>query len=50
MDPVAPIVDALDAAFYAAFGNVEPANARMLLALDVSGSMDVRRRGRACRA
>ena len=37
--PVATIVDALDAAFYAAFGNVEPANSRMLLALDVSGSM-----------
>jgi 60 kDa SS-A/Ro ribonucleoprotein len=38
-DPVAQVVDALDAAFYAAFGNVEPANVRMLLALDVSGSM-----------
>ena len=33
------IVDALDAAFYAAFGNVEPAGTRLLLALDVSGSM-----------
>ena len=41
--PVAQVVDALDAAFYAAFGNVEPANTRMLLALDVSGSMAVRR-------
>ena len=37
--PVAQVVDALDAAFYTAFGNVEPANQRMLLALDVSGSM-----------
>jgi 60 kDa SS-A/Ro ribonucleoprotein len=37
--PVAKIVDALDAAFYASFGAVEPANKRMLLALDVSGSM-----------
>ncbi len=37
--PVAQVVDALDGAFYAAFGNVEPANTRMLLALDVSGSM-----------
>jgi 60 kDa SS-A/Ro ribonucleoprotein len=37
--PVREIVDALDAAFYTAFGNVEPAGARLLLALDVSGSM-----------
>ena len=37
--PVSQIVDALDAAFYAAFGNVEPAGKRFLLALDVSGSM-----------
>lgn len=37
--PVAKIVDALDAAFYASFGAVDPANKRMLLALDVSGSM-----------
>jgi 60 kDa SS-A/Ro ribonucleoprotein len=37
--PVREIVDALDAAFYAAFGNVEPIGKRMLLALDVSGSM-----------
>lgn len=33
------ISDALDAAFYNAFGSVEPANKRTLLALDVSGSM-----------
>ena len=38
-EPVASIVDALDAAFYASFGGVEPAGKRMLLALDVSGSM-----------
>jgi 60 kDa SS-A/Ro ribonucleoprotein len=37
--PVRKIVDALDGAFYAAFGNVEPAGVRLLLALDVSGSM-----------
>jgi 60 kDa SS-A/Ro ribonucleoprotein len=37
--PVASIVDALDAAFYASFGGVEPAGTRMLIALDVSGSM-----------
>jgi len=37
--PVPKVVDALDAAFYKAFGNVEPANKRLLLALDVSGSM-----------
>lgn len=37
--PSRPIIDALDAAFYAAFGAVEPTNKRHLLALDVSGSM-----------
>jgi len=37
--PVRQIVDALDAAFYTAFGNVEPVGKRLLLALDVSGSM-----------
>jgi 60 kDa SS-A/Ro ribonucleoprotein len=37
--PVRQIVDALDAAFYLAFGAVEPAGKRTLLALDVSGSM-----------
>ena len=37
--PVSEIVDALDAAFYTAFGSVEPAGSRMLIALDVSGSM-----------
>jgi len=38
-DAVREVVDALDAAFYTAFGNVEPAGTRLLLALDVSGSM-----------
>jgi len=37
--PVREVVDALDAAFYTAFENVEPTGRRMLLALDVSGSM-----------
>ena len=37
---VGAVVDALDAAFYAAFANVEPAGTRVLLALDVSGSME----------
>ena len=39
MAPVSAIVDALDAAFYATFSNVEPCNKPVLLALDVSGSM-----------
>ncbi len=38
-NPLGTIVDALDAAFYASFGLIEPAGKRMLLALDVSGSM-----------
>ncbi len=33
------VVDALDAAFYASFAALEPTGKRMLLALDVSGSM-----------
>lgn len=37
--PVAHVVDALDAAFYAAFGNVVPTGKRWMLSLDVSGSM-----------
>src|SRR5262245_15986960 len=37
--PLAQIVDALDAAFYTAFENVEPTGKRPLLALDVSGSV-----------
>ena len=38
-NPVREIIDALDAAFYTAFENVEPTGKRLLLALDVSGSM-----------
>lgn len=38
-EPVSQITDALDGAFYAAFGAVEPAGKRTMLALDVSGSM-----------
>ena len=38
-EPVTAIVDALDDAFYASFGNVDPAEKRTMLALDVSGSM-----------
>jgi 60 kDa SS-A/Ro ribonucleoprotein len=38
--PVQPVVDALDGAFYAAFGNVTPTGKRWLLGVDVSGSMD----------
>jgi 60 kDa SS-A/Ro ribonucleoprotein len=37
--PVRKVVDALDAAFYTAFGNVEPTGMRLLMALDVSASM-----------
>ncbi len=37
--PVGQIVDALDGAFYKAFGNVPSTGKRWLLALDVSGSM-----------
>jgi len=37
--PVQQIVDALNDAFYASFGFVEPTGKRTLLALDVSGSM-----------
>jgi len=37
--PVAQVIDALDEAFYLAFGNVEASGKRTMLALDVSGSM-----------
>lgn len=37
--PTPRIMDALDTAFELAFKNVEPANKRMMLGLDVSGSM-----------
>jgi 60 kDa SS-A/Ro ribonucleoprotein len=38
-DVVKDVVDALDQAFYLAFGSVQPAGKRWVLALDVSGSM-----------
>jgi 60 kDa SS-A/Ro ribonucleoprotein len=37
--PIARIVDALNDAFYASFEAVEPTNKRLLIAIDVSGSM-----------
>jgi 60 kDa SS-A/Ro ribonucleoprotein len=37
--PVPKVIDALDAAFYAAYEAVEPAGKRTMVALDVSGSM-----------
>lgn len=37
--PTRNVVDALDVAFYTAFGNVTPTNKRLLVALDSSGSM-----------
>lgn len=40
--PKQAIVDALDAAFYLAFKNVEPTGKRVNIALDISGSMGVR--------
>jgi 60 kDa SS-A/Ro ribonucleoprotein len=41
-EPTRQVTDALDSAFYAAFGVVEPAGTRTLLAVDVSGSMTAR--------
>lgn len=38
--PVPQVIDALDSAFYAAFGNIKPSGKRILLAIDSSGSMD----------
>ena len=38
-DPVPQIIDALDAGFYSAFGAIEPSGKRLMLAIDVSGSM-----------
>lgn len=37
--PIPDVIDALDEAFYLAFGNVESTGKKILLALDVSGSM-----------
>ena len=39
--PVGRIADALNDAFYLAFGNVEPTGKRHLLGIDVSGSMTI---------
>lgn len=39
--PVQQVCDALDAAFYLSFKSIVPANKRFVLALDVSGSMDM---------
>jgi len=38
-NPVQRIVDALDAAFYSTFANVEPTGQRLLVSVDCSGSM-----------
>ena len=38
-EPITAVIDALDTAFYRAFGNVKPSGKRLVLALDVSGSM-----------
>ncbi len=38
-DPSRKVTDALDTAFRAAFGTVEPSGKRLMLAVDVSGSM-----------
>jgi 60 kDa SS-A/Ro ribonucleoprotein len=40
-EPVQTVVDALDKAFYLSFGNVEATGKRLVLALDVSGSMSM---------
>lgn len=39
-NPVTSVIDALDSAFYASFKNVTPTGKRLMLALDVSGSMN----------
>lgn len=38
--PIQSVVDALNEAFYKAFANVRPSGQRIMLALDISGSMD----------
>lgn len=40
--PVRQVVDALDAAFYASYGNVTPTGKRLMLSLDVSQTMTAR--------
>ena len=49
-EPTAKVADALDAAFYAAFGAVEPSGRRTMLAVDVSGSMTMPISGMAINA
>ena len=44
-EPSAKVMDALEHAFYRSFDNVEPTGKRILLALDVSGSMTSRLSG-----
>lgn len=39
--PAGTVVDALDAAFYESFETLEPSGKRVLIGLDVSGSMDM---------
>lgn len=39
--PVTQVIDSLDGAFYSTFGLLEPTGKRHLLALDVSGSMEM---------
>lgn len=41
--PVTQVVDALDEAFYRSFASLEPSGKRVMLALDVSGSMGASR-------
>jgi 60 kDa SS-A/Ro ribonucleoprotein len=43
--PVPKVIDALDTAFYASYGNVEPTGKNIMLALDVSGSMTCAKSG-----
>lgn len=38
-NPIVSIIDALDGAFYKAFGNVQPTGKRLLIGIDASGSM-----------
>lgn len=39
-EPIPAVIDALDRAFYLAFGNIAATGKRIVLALDVSGSMN----------
>lgn len=48
--PVPEVVSALDEAFYLAYGNIVPTGKRLLVALDVSGSMNFNRAPGSLRA